>query len=443
MRRKIPAGPHVFPGEIGHPQRAALWQARIVCLSVFGPYLAGGIRSEQAVVFALAMWVLTTGWHRLLRVQTELLPVIGLWLTLILVTLIGTLWRPLETGEFGSQPVSHGLAALFLPLALMLLAWYWTAVVPPARLILLVSRIIVAGMSVNTAISAAQAVTRRPEIISFLPDFWGAPGSIGSVALNAASNWRYSGIFDQPAEGGMAYTLALCCLIYLAQLETVGVKVAGAGIVILSAGGILTGSKVFLLGGIPVALLMMLPDRRSRARVLATGCFAAGVLWLAGATGISPAWAGGAGISGLLRPSVTSWTAGRYGTGATLGPAVADVLRSSPWYGFGAGGLNLPYDSLWVEVLVFAGIVGVILTVLTLAALVVRYLQLRRLLDGPERRLAGAMLAVAAGSSLGIPSLTADRASVLLWLTLAPLLAIAPRFGWLNVSATRQVNHTA
>ena len=413
-------------GETRQPQSAALWQARIVCLSAFGPYLVGGMRTEQAVVFTLAAWTLITGWHRFIKTPSGLLPVIILWLALMTITLIGTFWRPEEIGGYGPQPVSHGIVILAWPLALMVLVWSWSAVVPATRLALLATRITVAGMCVNTAISGAETVTRNPVIIGVLPRFWDAPGSVQTVALNAAENFRYSGIFNQPAEAGMAYALALCALVYLAQIRAVGVRATAAGIILLGAGGLLTGSKVFLLGGIPVTLLMVLQDRRSRVRVVASTACAVSVLWLVAITGIAPAWAGGVEVSRLLHPSVTTWTAGRYGSDATLGPAMVDVLRSSPWYGFGAGGLNVPYDSLWLEVLVFAGIAGFALAVLTLLFMAVRCARLGCALGGAERRLAVAALIVAVETSPGLPSLTANRASLLLWMILGPLLA-APR----------------
>ena len=400
--------------------------------------MVAGTRTEQVVVFALAIWTLITGWPHLMRGHTGLLPVMALWLGLIAVTLIGTCWRPLEIGAYGAQPVSHGLAALLLPLALMILVWSWSVHVPPARLALMASRIIITGMCLNTAISVAQTVTRNPQAIGILPRFWDAPGSNGSVALNAATNWRFTGIFNQPAEAGTAYALALCCLIYLAQIRVVRAKTTAAAFLVLAAGGVLTGSKVFLVGAIPIALLMMLRDRRSRARVLASGVCAASALWLAGVSGVAPAWAGGTGLSQLLHPSIAIWTSGRYGTGATLGPVVMDVLRSSPWYGFGAGGLAVAYDSLWAEVLIYAGVTGVIITALTLAVLATRCLHLRGHLHDAERRLACAALAVAVGASLGIPSLTANRASVLLWLTFGPLLATVPRFGWSAAPGLRE-----
>lgn len=416
----------VRPAPAREPSRATLWQARIVCLSAFGPYLAGGIRTEQAVVFALAVWALATGWQRLMHAPGGLLPVMAAWCALIGVALIGTSWRPAEIGGFGTQPVSHGLAELLWPLALMVLAWWWSGTVSPRRLVLLAARITVAGMCADAVISIAQALAGNPAVIGVLPHFWDAPGSAGSVALLAAGNSRYTGIFNQPAEAGTAYALALCCLIYLAQIRAVRGQVTAAGIALLVTGGVLTGSKVFLLGGLPVAVLMLAADR-SRLRVAAAAVCAAAALWLAALAGLAPAQAGGGSLGNILHPSLAEWTAGRYGSSATLAPAVADVLRSSPWYGFGAGSLAVAYDSMWLEVLAIAGLAGVILVAVVFVILAVKCAGLRYVLPAPDRRLAWAALAVAAGASFGLPSLSANRASVLLWMILGPLLCCQAR----------------
>ena len=44
--------------------RKTVWQARIVALSVFDPYVTGVARTEQVVVSGPALWILVTGWPR-------------------------------------------------------------------------------------------------------------------------------------------------------------------------------------------------------------------------------------------------------------------------------------------------------------------------------------------------------------------------------------------
>jgi len=135
-------------------------------------------------------------------------------------------------------------------------------------------------------------------------------------------------------------------------------------------------------------------------------------------------------LRSLLHPSgslAVQYSAGRYSTSAGLGPVAADVFHASPWYGFGAGGLDAAYDSLWVQALVLAGTVGLIIAVAFLLMLVFRLWRLRRVTKRPEWNLAAAALVLAIGGSSGLPALTANRDSTLLWLILGVLVtAVLP-----------------
>jgi hypothetical protein len=282
-------------------------------------------------------------------------------------------------------------------------------------------------MSANAVIALAQLKSGKAAAFGFLPRFWASAPQVGSVAARAAGNSRYTGIFDQPAEAGLAYGLALLCVIFLAHRggPRPWLLILCAAAVI--TGGVLSVSKVFLLGALPVAAMTVLRGRARIKVILCAACATAG-FWLIAGTGIFPAWPAGAGaIRRLASPSAAGWTGLRYGAGSSLTPAVTDVLHASPWYGFGAGGLDLPYDSLWLEALTLAGMAGVILVAALLCVLGWQWLRAREALGRPEWLLAGASLVLAAGASLGIPSLTANRAGTLLWLILG--LLVCPRPG--------------
>ena len=75
----------------------------------------------------------------------------------------------------------------------------------------------------------------------------------------------------------------------------------------------------------------------------------------------------------------------------------------------GAAGLNVAYDSLWLEVFVVSGIIGVVLAAARLVLLAARWVRVKASLDRAEWQLAGGVLVLAVGASLGIPSLTANR----------------------------------
>ena len=404
--------------------RGTLWWARIVCLSAFGPYVTGSARTEQIAVFASLLFILVTGWRPMVNARFGPAPFVLAWGGLCAVLLISTVWRPFDPEFYGAQPPSHALSAMLLPLALVLITWYWTLSAEPVLLIRAVAPLIVAAMCVNTVIELAQ-LSAGKAALGVLPRFWDAAPSVGSVAANAAENGRFTGIFDEPSEAGIAYGVALLCLIWLARrgvLRFPAVLLAAAALV---TGGLLPVSKVFLLGALPVAAFTVLRGPARMQAALLAAC-AGAIAWLAGTAGLLPAWASGAAVLAQLThpgPSLAaSYTAGRYGAGGTLSGPAGDVLRAAPLAGFGAGGLDVPYDSLWLEVLTVAGVFGVILAAAALAMLAWRWLALHRFTELPERHLAAGVLVLAAGASLGIPSLTANRAATLLWLVLGVLV---------------------
>ncbi len=408
--RKVPARERVTRG----------WAAAVT-LSAFGPYIGDG-RLEQAVVFGSAAWVLVTGWPWMMRARAP-----SLWPLILLaaiegVIVIGTVSRPFDPKFLGSQPASHGLAYFPVPLALVIVTWYWTLTVPAAELVVIVARVIVAAMSVNAAIAFAQMASGNITVLSFLPRFWDAAQATTGAA-GIAGNGRFTGIFTLPAEAGLAYGLGLFCVIFLAQRGARRRALLDCCAAVMVTGGALSISKVFLLGALPLAAVMVLRGRR-RVRVALGTVLAIAVFWLLARAGVLPSWQqGSARARSLLSPAVSLWTGGRYGGSApSLTFPAADVLHASPWYGFGAGGLNVPYDSQWLEVLALAGMAGVILTALLLAVLGWRWLGLRDTLSRPEWLLAGASLALAAGASLGLPSLTTDRAGTMLWLIIGLLI---------------------
>jgi hypothetical protein len=279
-------------------------------------------------------------------------------------------------------------------------------------------------MCVNSVIEIIQLSARKAAVFSVLPHFWDAVPSTGSVAVNAASNGRYTGIFNQPAEAGIAYGVALLALIWLARHRVWKPLAINCATVLLFTGGVLTLSKVFLLCALPVAVLTVLRGT-ARIRVLVTATATGGALWLVGIAGILPTWSGAATLGSLAHPGTsltTQYTAGRYGAGGTLAPVITDVLRASPLAGFGAGGLAPAYDSLWQEVLVVSGVLGVIFAAAVFVMMAWRLKALRTVLAREDWQLACGVVVLAAGASAGIPSLTANRAATLLWLVLGALV---------------------
>ena len=407
-------------------ERLILWMAVITTLSVFGPYLSGSLRLEQFVVVPLFGAIIILGWPVLVSRPFTPLPVLLTWIALVGVIMIGTLWRPADLGGYGHQSATHGLGAVITPVMLILITWFWAQQADTIRLVKAVARTICVAMSVNTLISLVQYATGNPQFLPFLSRFWSGAAGSASVASISAGNGRYTGIFDQPAVSGIAYGLGLLCLVYLTHTAVRRRwSLVGLAAILMIAGGLLAVSKTFVFGALPILALVVARTPQVRLRVTAGAAFIGAALWSLAAVHALPSWPSGvAAAKGLVSASslTSQATGGRYGAGGTLGPVVSDVLHSSAVIGFGAGGLNVAYDSLWVEILAMGGLAGLVLMAAVFFLLWLQWSGLRRSLGPAERSLAGATLALAAAVSLGIPSLTTDPAASLLWLIIGLLV---------------------
>ena len=163
--------------ETRDPSRTTLWQARIVCLSAFGPYVTGSARTEQIVVFGMFALILIFGWPRIAAARSvPPLPFLTVWLCLYTFMLIATVYRPFDPGFYGAQPVSHALSSLALPIALIVVTWYWTLHAEAVALIRAVAPLIASAMCVNALIEVAQVSAGEAAVINVLPRFWSVPG---------------------------------------------------------------------------------------------------------------------------------------------------------------------------------------------------------------------------------------------------------------------------
>jgi hypothetical protein len=262
--------------------------------------------------------------------------------------------------------------------------------------------------------------------IPMLRFFWTASRSelaVDSVAVRAAQLGRLSGIFNQPLESGMAYSLGAFLLVYWVHHER---RFSLASILIgalVLVGGLLSVSKVFFAGGLPgAALLLLWLERHRLHRALAWGAGA-----LAATVGVISYsnWQGASRLASHFRPDANgqTWlehsTAGRLGRGGTLRPVLEQVLESSPLLGFGPAGVTSAYDSAYIEMLAIGGLVGLGLFLFVLTCLGV---SAARLPSGPMKALAVALVMFIIVAGLGAPTLTMNRAGVLLVVVVATVL---------------------
>ncbi len=397
-----------------------LW-AGAVAASSFGPYVIGGLRTEQMAVYASAVFVLTLGSWMLLGYPVTGVGFLLLWTLLASVAAINAV-GPGPASSFQPGDLLAGLDNLAAVAVLLLVVPLWAARAGTRPVLRTVAGVAVAGLLCNTAIIVVSWRLASVTWLPSLPAFW-ASGTEEAVAVRALANGRYTGIFNQPVEAGLAYSLGIMLLLYLAQTSTSGRRLGPwliAGLIGMAAAGLLSGSKIFILGGVPVLAVLILRDRRRRnaAVLLAVlGILLAGMAWLAGLRVVSR----DAYLVRLLRAGtdpLTTLTSGRFGDGGVSG-VTDSVVEFTPVFGYGAGGLRVPYDSAWVEALVIAGAVGVLLLGLLYVALALRWASLRRTAAGPETALGGGAIALTVVASVGTPALTLNRVGTLMVVVLA------------------------
>lgn len=441
-----------------------VWVA--VCVAaVLGPYLVSGLRTEQLAFYGSAAFVVLTQRSALVRTLAPARWILAVWAAYALVAVAGGL-LPVGNGTpWESGSLIAGLDNALLPLATIVTVCHWCRLWSGEAVLSTAGRVLVVAMSLNAAVAFAGSLVGLAAM-PWLRQFWAADGTSTFVAELAEQMGRYSGVFNQPAEAGIAYTLALLSLAYLQKQELVRpvwAYVAWAAIVV---GGLLTLSKVFV-GGLVLALLVVLVYR---TRVLLTAAVALGttsVMVALTAAGWFSAW-GASTMAGWYRYSIEvgdsplyTLTAGRFGTPGTDGPPsiavpmapsadgatgaggadaaevvlppagtgelVRTMVQEHPFFGVGARGLQVAYDSAWSEAVVVGGLTGLGLVLLAHLLLVVSAVTGFRRMDRAHAVLLSAVVVLTLAGSMGLPALTGNRESTLLWIWLV-VLGFAGRF---------------
>lgn len=382
----------------------------------FGPYLAEGfgLRTEQVVVYLLAVPA------SLAVLSKNKLPIPmfagGLsWLGLLVVGMIAGLFAPDVGLTNAGLAFIGGADNLLLPLAAGVVAWEWQARRHTTKQLILhyLCRVYLLLLALNTLVIVVSFVHELPGL-----RMWWSASEGQVVGDRAMALGRLSGIFNQPLEGGIAYSIGLLMLVYLSH--TARTWRHGPLYAAILLGGFATISKIFFLIGIPLAAAYLAYISRFRLRRLLVGAgstslcvaflFWEKIPWDGAQRLRSNLWSFGGGDRGLI----SLYSAGRYGESGGLQRAVTRVLEESPLTGFGLPGLPPPYDSAYVESFVVGGVIGIALYIIAIGMFGVRWFQLRYVLGSSERGLLLALLALVAGAGFGGPTITANRTGVVL-----------------------------
>ncbi|MBB6017766.1 hypothetical protein ACFP9V_04235 [Deinococcus radiopugnans] len=388
----------------------------LLVIAIFGPYITNSFRVEHLILYPSALLAaIVIVYARQSRHPS--LPLIVIWL------LSGILLSSILSTFFGPYPVSFGRILSqadnwLQPIAVSVIALAWGA-----RLRLVFGWLL-GLLCLNACIQIYQTVTNNFAIMSA----WISVSETGgSTAYNSFTNGRFMGVFNQPVEAGISFTIGLFLWLYLLWNGRKGLWFWLA-LPLLLIGGTLTVSKIFLVLGLPLFLTAVFWERvvsgwRPTWSGLSRGVLLVAVIITAGGL-IGTRWSGADYAIRLLMPSQSSgslfelYTASRLGDDTGLAMLFKQVIRDEPFSGYGFRSLEI-LDNGFLDAYAQGGVLALLLYIAVLLTILVVGL---RKGNTPEGRLLILLAIFVIAASLGAPALTANRACIITWIFLFGLI---------------------
>jgi hypothetical protein len=427
-------------------RQSALQRAKritiLLFISAFGPYIfpQAGLRVEHFFIYGVFGYVIirlatSHGSYKFNRTLFSLLCLSAL--TLLWITAI-SLYR----GGFGNlYGALAGLENFLQPIALILItSWYFSKLTHTDLLSVFhtacVSLTVLLCFNSLIAISSIFFDTQ-----SFL-NYFVVTGNSGGVEMStvsklAATMGRFSGIFNQPIESGLAYSIGILCWVYLANIEK---KISYSGwiaIILLLIGGAISVSKVFIALGFPLALLyyvwlnigIVMRFRKSTI----TGFLIMGISFISLVTIFVDNWLGWSFLMRLFdftmisdKGFLTTFTAGRLDSeDSWVMNLFAETWSEAPICGFGVP-VEVILDNGYLEFFYLGGIVALTFYILMLFVLVFVALT-RKKNDSKCGKFLLLLWILTIFSGIGAPVFTLNRTSIFYWVLVILAILILSR----------------
>lgn len=397
----------------------------ILCISAFGPYVFPnqGLRLEHIVIYgAFSYWIIfkiDINWNKNIFILMVLCLAVLVWMLVVSLQNIeqSTLYRLVAAFENFTQPIA-------------LIASINMAIINLSRLekielIRYSSIIILSLLSLNAFLALSSAFFDTWPFIKYFVIADDGDFEAASVSQLAQTLGRFSGIFNQPVESGLAYSTGMLICVYLIPSHRSISITAWASLLCLIIGGCLSVSKTFIFGGLPLSLLYwyQLHAKRLKYSFLnITGLLFSASLLVAFLFFFKDVWQGYGFFSSVINIEnadnnlIGFFTGSRFGGGeSAVGQVFAAVWSESPIVGFGVG---LPdkraIDNAMIEYFLYGGIVGLILYFLILIVIFLAAYN-TTIYDKKHGLLLMNLFLLILGAGIGAPVLTLNRSSILLW----------------------------
>lgn len=379
----------------------------ILLFSAMLPYLAGGLRTEHLLIPALVLWPLLNA----KRIHVDQTLVVGG----LLVGAFATAYFSQFSFETGAraEPLSQFIRLLLPALAMMVLPTVLPQrediSVPVAEATLIVGGFV--GVFLLLSMVSGQ--------VSDLLTYW-IRSEEGGVWLSSQDVGRYTGLFNQPIEAGIFYSVALIAGMHALKFGKMNRLVIFASLVAVMFGGIACLSKNFIVLGAAGALgyaFMIKLISRTVVVFLSIPIIAAIPMALEGlnldyVTSLRDLYHEGGILAAL--------SAGRFGSaGGSVSQLFESLFATGDWVTGRGLGSHLPLDNGYLEYLYQGGIVA-------LAGYLVALATLSWVAIVNQAYSEGKLLMVLTGyvwlASAGGPAITSSRAGVVLMILMSACL---------------------
>jgi hypothetical protein len=395
----------------------------IILVSAFLPYISptSGIKGDNLVVYSMLFFALSTLLIRQkIMVNKYLSNVLLIWLAAFIFLLSRTI---LGGGYINGYSFVAEIKNFSQPLAIIfifLMLFYKISSETIDIILKKVSLLLVFLLSINTLWTFLGMSIDLFYINKYF---------VRETALNAAGNSRFSGIFNQPMEAGISYSIGLSSWMYLVSKKYISVNMKYVTILILLlVGGILSVSKIFIFGGIGIFVANFIFRKQilKKSKKL--------LVWLPILIPFTiiylKNWEGVTYLNRLfLLENYQRYgflyliSAGRYGGEVSQQETYFNrVWNNSPLIGEGMGS-QVIYDSAFFHFFSSGGIFALCMYILLIIYFLVTSIQsLLRKYSKDESFFYFNIVLIILFGSFGSPILTVNRASVIVWVFVSILL---------------------
>jgi hypothetical protein len=394
----------------------------LLVAAAFGPILVPslGLRTDQLLI--LFLFVIAAGLLLLLRKNVlgyrSIAQILALLSALMLTTLAST---ALNLANYGSYSKVLSYTENYLqPIAITIILgvfFHRVSSQDANKIIMSMARLVMFLLAANSIVCILSLFIDMAPVMRHFVQLLDA--SNPSTWQQSSTGGRFTGVFSEPALSGFCYSLGVLLWMYTVHKEP---RPISSGryvlLLLLFAGGVLSISKAFILGGIPLFFIYAYMVRE--LKVLATRRLLALVV-VAGFIGsyLVSRWVG---LNFLLelftgRSSLSSYiylfTGTRFSpSGSTVMDLFAYAWSQSPLIGLGFGSAVI-LDNAFLEYFVQGGIVALLLYVMLIVRLgFTGYVEHARSDEGLFLLF---MAIYVVGAGMGGPIITASRYAVLFW----------------------------